>query len=254
MGWVVNATPWPLYTRKRDARIVGGWLGLGPVWAAAENLPLPGIDPRNVHPHTHTQTHIYIYIYIYIYIHTHTQNYTPIYFKRTPFDIHTTARWTPICRGMTARTLVIAQQYSPATLVSLLFHYRRENFRSASKKLNFVNELKKLCRYEIALSRGRVTIWTQSLVSTNCIQKQSPWGWPLGWKTCSRSTMWNFTWDISEVLHTVCFLFKNEFILQNTFTGLQCNLHCALSPWSIVWASLVFLSGRLRCWCVRLLR
>jgi hypothetical protein len=55
------------------------------------------------------------------------------------------------------------------------------------------------------------------------------------------------TWAISEVLHTVYFHFKNEFILQNTSTGLQCNLHCALSQRSNVWASLVFLSGRLRC-------
>jgi hypothetical protein len=38
-----------------------------------------------------------------------------------------------------------------------------------------------------------------------------------------------YTRVISEVLHTVCFLFKNEFILQNTFTGLQCSLHCVLS-------------------------
>jgi hypothetical protein len=29
------------------------------------------------------------------------------------------------------------------------------------------------------------------------------------------------TWVISEVLHTVCFLFKNEFMLQNTCIGLQ---------------------------------
>jgi hypothetical protein len=62
------------------------------------------------------------------------------------------------------------------------------------------------------------------------------------------------TWVISKVLHTVCFLFKNEFILQNTFTGLLCNLHCALSQQSNVWESLVFLSGCLRCWCVWLLR
>ena len=61
------------------------------------------------------------------------------------------------------------------------------------------------------------------------------------------------TWVISKVLHTVRYLFKNEFILQNTFTGLQCNLHCALSQRSNVWASIVFLSGRLRCWCVWLL-
>jgi hypothetical protein len=33
-----------------------------------------------------------------------------------------------------------------------------------------------------------------------------------------------YTWVISEVLRTVCFLFKNEFILKNTFRGLQCNL------------------------------
>jgi hypothetical protein len=54
------------------------------------------------------------------------------------------------------------------------------------------------------------------------------------------------TWVISKDLHTVRFLFKNEFILQNTFTGLQCNLHCALSQQFNVWESLVFLSGRLR--------
>jgi len=55
------------------------------------------------------------------------------------------------------------------------------------------------------------------------------------------------TWVISKVLHTVLFLFKNEFILQNIITGLQCNLHCALSQRSNVWTSLVFLTGRLRC-------
>ena len=48
-------------------------------------------------------------------------------------------------------------------------------------------------------------------------------------------------WVISKVLHTVFFLFKNEFILQKTFTGLQCNLHCALSQQSNVLANLVFL-------------
>jgi len=57
------------------------------------------------------------------------------------------------------------------------------------------------------------------------------------------------TWVISKVLHSVGFLFKNEFVLQNTFTGLQFNLHCVLSQRSNVWASPVFLSGRLRCWC-----
>ena len=46
---------------------------------------------------------------------------------------------------------------------------------------------------------------------------------------------------------TLCvFSLKNVFILQNTITGLQCDLHCALSQRSIVWASLVFLSGSLR--------
>jgi len=34
-------------------------------------------------------------------------------------------------------------------------------------------------------------------------------------------------WVISKVPHAVPFLFKNELILQNTFTGLPCNLHCA---------------------------
>jgi len=58
------------------------------------------------------------------------------------------------------------------------------------------------------------------------------------------------TWIISKVLHTPRLLFKNEFILQNTFIALQFNLHCALSQRSNVFASPVFLSGRLRCRCV----
>jgi hypothetical protein len=69
-----------------------------------------------------------------------------------------------------------------------------------------------------------------------------------------RRSAFRYTWVVSEVLHTVCFLFKNEFILQNTFTGLQWNLRCALSQRSNVWESLVRLSGRLRCWCFWLLR
>jgi hypothetical protein len=44
-------------------------------------------------------------------------------------------------------------------------------------------------------------------------------------------------WVISKVLLTVGFLFKNAFILQNKFTGLQYNLHCALSQRSNVWES-----------------
>jgi len=74
------------------------------------------------------------------------------------------------------------------------------------------------------------------------------------WATIeNNNTGFSNMWVISKVLHTVRFLFKDVFILQNTFTGLQCNSHCALSQRSNVWASLVFLSGRLRCWCVWLL-
>ena len=31
------------------------------------------------------------------------------------------------------------------------------------------------------------------------------------------------TWFISKVLQTIRFLFKNDFVLRNAFTGLQCN-------------------------------
>ena len=101
----------------------------------------------------------------------------------------------------------------------------------------------------------------------------------LGWTLASSA----YTWVISKVLHNVRFLFnsfnaklnpichllallevhhiphvsrlrvKNKFILQSTFTGLQCNLHCTLLQPSNVWASLILLSGRLRCWCAWLL-
>ena len=64
--------------------------------------------------------------------------------------------------------------------------------------------------------------------------------------------------DISGSFQKFCTLYvlflKMNLFLQNAFTGLQCNLRCALSQRSNVWASLVFLSGRLRCWWVWLVR
>ena len=39
MGWVVNATPRPIYPRERPGtHCIGGWVGPGPVWTGAENL------------------------------------------------------------------------------------------------------------------------------------------------------------------------------------------------------------------------
>jgi hypothetical protein len=51
MGWVVNATPRPLYPRERDpVPFVQemGW-GPGPAWSGAENLtPTMSFDPQTV--------------------------------------------------------------------------------------------------------------------------------------------------------------------------------------------------------------
>ena len=53
MGWVVNATPRPLYSRERNpVRIVreDGW-ALGSVWTGAEyKAPPPGFDTRTLQP------------------------------------------------------------------------------------------------------------------------------------------------------------------------------------------------------------
>jgi hypothetical protein len=52
MGWVVNATPRPLYPRERDQVPIvqeAGWAP-GPIWTGAENLPTPPFDPRTVQP------------------------------------------------------------------------------------------------------------------------------------------------------------------------------------------------------------
>jgi hypothetical protein len=50
MGWVVNATPRPLYPRERDPVPIVQEAGLaaGPVRTGAENLAPPGFDPRTV--------------------------------------------------------------------------------------------------------------------------------------------------------------------------------------------------------------
>jgi hypothetical protein len=44
MGWVVNATPLPLYPRERPGtHFQDGWVGPQPVWTGAENLAPTGI-------------------------------------------------------------------------------------------------------------------------------------------------------------------------------------------------------------------
>ena len=55
MGWVVNTTPRPLYPRKRPGtHCIGGWVGsragLDVFWTGAENIALPGFDPRTLQP------------------------------------------------------------------------------------------------------------------------------------------------------------------------------------------------------------
>jgi hypothetical protein len=52
MGWVVNATPRPLYPQERDPVSIvqeAGWAP-GPVWTGAENLAPTGFEPRTVRP------------------------------------------------------------------------------------------------------------------------------------------------------------------------------------------------------------
>jgi len=52
MGWVVNATPRPLYPRERpDAHCTGGWVGprAGLDGRGKPHPPL-GFDPRTVQP------------------------------------------------------------------------------------------------------------------------------------------------------------------------------------------------------------
>ena len=52
-GWVVSATPRPLYPREKEpVHIVyeeAGWVP-GPVWTDAENLAPPGFDPQTIQP------------------------------------------------------------------------------------------------------------------------------------------------------------------------------------------------------------
>jgi hypothetical protein len=54
MGWVVNATPRPLYPQERDLVLIvqvqeTGWAP-GPVWTCAKNHALWRFDPRTVQP------------------------------------------------------------------------------------------------------------------------------------------------------------------------------------------------------------
>jgi len=66
MGWVVNATPRPLYPRERPGtHCIGGWWATGSFWTGAENLVATGI--RSLDRPARSES-LYIYIYIYIYI------------------------------------------------------------------------------------------------------------------------------------------------------------------------------------------
>jgi len=51
MGWVVNATPRPLYPRERPGTYwAEDWWAPEQVWTGAENLAPPAFDPRTVQP------------------------------------------------------------------------------------------------------------------------------------------------------------------------------------------------------------
>jgi hypothetical protein len=51
MGWVVNATPRPLYPRERPGiHYIGGWVAPEPVWTSAKTSPPSGFDPRTLQP------------------------------------------------------------------------------------------------------------------------------------------------------------------------------------------------------------
>jgi len=52
MGWVVNATPWPLDPRERPCtHCVGGWVGLRTgLDGCGKFRPQPGFDPRTDQP------------------------------------------------------------------------------------------------------------------------------------------------------------------------------------------------------------
>jgi hypothetical protein len=58
MGWVVNATPPPLYPRERPGTLcTGGWVAPGQVWTDAENLAPNVIPSRTVQPVASRHTH-----------------------------------------------------------------------------------------------------------------------------------------------------------------------------------------------------
>ena len=52
MGWVVNATPRPLYPGERPGtHYIGDWVGpRAGLDGCGKSLPLPGFDPRTVQP------------------------------------------------------------------------------------------------------------------------------------------------------------------------------------------------------------
>jgi hypothetical protein len=52
MGWVVNATPRPLYPLERHGtHCIGGWVGLrAGLDGCGKSRPPPGFDPRTVQP------------------------------------------------------------------------------------------------------------------------------------------------------------------------------------------------------------
>jgi hypothetical protein len=53
MGWVVNATPLPLYpSQRRGTHCLGGWVEPGPVWTGTENIAFAGIRSSDLPAHS----------------------------------------------------------------------------------------------------------------------------------------------------------------------------------------------------------
>jgi hypothetical protein len=77
MGWVVNATSWPLYPRgKHGTHCIGGWVGpRAGLNRRGKSRPPSGFDPRTVQPVANRYTDTAIPAHCHL---THTQHNSTI--------------------------------------------------------------------------------------------------------------------------------------------------------------------------------
>jgi hypothetical protein len=153
-GWVVNATPRPLYPRERPGtHSIGGWVGhRAGLDRCGKSLPQPGFDPRTESLYR-LRCHCPLYIYICVCVCV-CSNIQYTHRKHSQMSAHisiTFSRSHPKHSQMSAHISITFSRSHP-NLLSYKNHYRYKLNTISTSKCLHVRSLQLMIQYSVQMA------------------------------------------------------------------------------------------------------